>query len=72
EEPRDGELVATEAFDNDLTDRYPGKELEVHDVENAFVFHVETDGSLSVDELVLRAVDSLRDRADELRDAVQL
>ncbi|PSP88264.1 DNA-directed RNA polymerase subunit D, partial [Halobacteriales archaeon QH_8_68_33] len=25
-----------------------------------------------VDELVLRAVDSLRDRADELRDAVQL
>ncbi|PSP50855.1 DNA-directed RNA polymerase subunit D, partial [Halobacteriales archaeon QH_1_68_42] len=38
----------------------------------AFVFHVETDGSLSVDELVLRAVDSLRDRADELRDAVQL
>ena len=72
EEPRDGELVATEEFDNDLTDRYPGKELEVHDVENAFVFHVETDGSLSVDELVLRAVDSLRDRADELRDAVQL
>ncbi|MEF8885713.1 MAG: DNA-directed RNA polymerase subunit D [Haloarculaceae archaeon] len=68
----DGELVATDEFDNDLSNRYPGKELEVHDVENAFVFDVETDGSLSVDELVVRAVDSLRDRADELRDAVQL
>jgi DNA-directed RNA polymerase subunit D len=71
-EPRDGALVATDEFDNDLTNRYPGKELEVHDIENAFVFDVETDGSLSVDDLVLRAVDSLRGRADELRDAVQL
>jgi DNA-directed RNA polymerase subunit D len=68
----DGELVPTDEFDNDLTNRYPGKELEVHDVENAFVFDVETDGSLTVDELVVRAVDSLRGRADELRDAVQL
>jgi len=68
----DGELVATDEFDNDLSNRYPGKELEVHDVENAFVFDVETDGSLSVDELALRAVDSLRGRADELRDAVRL
>ncbi|MBO4246406.1 DNA-directed RNA polymerase subunit D [Halomicrobium sp. IBSBa] len=68
----DGDLVLTEEFDSDLTKRYPGKELEVHDVENAFVFHVETDGSLSVEELTLRAVDSIRSRADELRDAVQL
>ncbi|WP_135362637.1 DNA-directed RNA polymerase subunit D [Halosimplex halophilum] len=68
----DGELVATEEFDNDLTERYPGKELEVEDVPNAFVFHVETDGSLTVEELVVRAVDSLRDRADELRQSVQL
>jgi len=68
----DGELVATDEFDNDLSNRYPGKELEVHDVENAFVFDVETDGSLTVDELVVRAVDSLRSRADELRDVVQL
>ena len=71
-EPRNGELVPTEAFDHDLTSRYPGKDLEVVDVPNAFVFHVETDGSLSVDELVTRAVDSLRGRAEELRDAVQL
>jgi len=68
----DGDLVLTEAFDSDLTKRYPGKELEVTDVENAFVFHVETDGSLSVDDLTLRAVDTIRSRADELRDAVQL
>ena len=68
----DGELVTAEAFDHDLTNRYPGKELEVTDVPNAFVFHVETDGSLSVDDLVLRAVDTLRGRAEELRESVQL
>ncbi|RJT01399.1 DNA-directed RNA polymerase subunit D [Halococcus sp. IIIV-5B] len=68
----DGELVPTEEFGSDLTNRYPGKELEVTDVPNAFVFHVETDGSMSVEELVLAAVDSLGDRANELREAVQL
>jgi len=68
----DGELVRTDEFDNDLTNRYPGKELEVTDVENAFVFHVETDGSMSIEELTLRAVDTIRSRADELREAVQL
>jgi DNA-directed RNA polymerase, alpha subunit/40 kD subunit len=68
----DGELVPTETFDNDLTNEYPGKELEVHDVENAFVFHVETDGSVTADDLVVRAVGSLEARANELREAVQL
>src|SRR6056297_2363789 len=68
----DGELVATEEFDHDLTNRFPDKELEVHDVDNAFVFHVETDGSLSIDELVTAAADSISDRADELEQAVQL
>ncbi|XVH31748.1 DNA-directed RNA polymerase subunit D [Haloferacaceae archaeon DSL9] len=69
-ETEDGELVHTEAFGNDLTERYPGKELEVTDVPGAFVFHVETDGSFTVDELVLRAAESLGLRADELKDAV--
>jgi DNA-directed RNA polymerase subunit D len=68
----DGELVPTEEFDNDLTNRYPDKELDVQDVPNAFVFHVETDGSMSVEELVLAAVDSLESRANELTEAVQL
>jgi len=72
DEPRDGELIPTEEFDHDLTERYPGKEVEVHDVPNAFVFHVETDGSLSIDELVTAAADSIADRADELEAAVQL
>ncbi|WP_225333866.1 DNA-directed RNA polymerase subunit D [Halomicrobium urmianum] len=67
-----GDLVLTDEFDNDLTNRYPEKELAVTDVENAFVFHVETDGSFTVEELTLRAVETIRDRADELRDAVQL
>jgi DNA-directed RNA polymerase subunit D len=72
EEPADGDLVATERFDSDLTKRYPDKDLEVHDVEDAFVFDVETDGSFSVDELVEAAVGSLESRAEELKDAVQL
>lgn len=67
-----GDLVPTEAFDNDLSQRYPGKEVEVTDVENAFVFDVETDGSFSVDDLVIEAVGSLESRADELKEAVQL
>ncbi|MXR19502.1 DNA-directed RNA polymerase subunit D [Halobacterium bonnevillei] len=68
----DGDLVPTDEFDNDLTNRYPGKEVDVEDVSGAFVFHVESDGSMPVSELVLRAVDSLVDRADELEQAVQL
>jgi len=72
EDAETGELVPTEAFDHDLANRYPGKEIEVEDVENAFVFHVETDGSLTVEDLVLAAVDSLYDRAAELEEAVQL
>jgi DNA-directed RNA polymerase subunit D len=68
----DGELVATNEFGNDLTNRFPGKEIEVTDVPNAFVFHVETDGSMTVEELVLAATDSIHDRAAELEAAVQL
>jgi DNA-directed RNA polymerase subunit D len=67
-----GDLVPTETFDNDLTKRYPGKEVEVHDVPGAFVFHVETDGSFTVEELVLRAADTLGDRAAELEDKVAI
>ena len=69
-ETEDGELVATGEFDHDLTERYPGKEIEVHDVPDAFVFHVETDGSFSVEELVTRAVESIGDRAAELESKV--
>jgi DNA-directed RNA polymerase subunit D len=72
EEPANGNLVATGTFDNDLSQRYPGKEVEVTDVPDAFVFDVETDGSFSVDELVLQAVSSIEDRADELKETVQL
>jgi DNA-directed RNA polymerase subunit D len=68
----DGELVPTEEFDNDLRNRYPDSEVEVRDVENAFVFDVETDGSATVEDLVLRAVATLYDRADELEEAVAL
>ncbi|QSW99364.1 DNA-directed RNA polymerase subunit D [Haloterrigena alkaliphila] len=68
----DGELVPTSEFDHDLSNRYPGKEVTVEDVSNAFVFHVETDGSFSVEELVTRAADSIESRATDLEEAVQL
>ncbi len=69
-ETDEGELVLTSEFGHDLTERYPGKELTVEDVPGAYVFHVETDGSFAVEELVLRAAETLGDRADELHDAV--
>ncbi len=71
-ETEDGELVPTSEFGHDLTERYPGKELEVEDVPDAFVFHVETDGSMSTDDLVDRAAASLGDRAADLEEAVSL
>ena len=67
-----GDLVPAEAFDNDLSERYPGKEVDVENVPNAFVFSVESDGSLPVDDLVISAVESLESRANELEEAVQL
>ncbi len=68
----DGELVSTSEFDHDLSNRYPGKEVRIEDVPNAFVFHVETDGSFPIEELVTRAADTIAERATELEDAVQL
>jgi len=68
----DGELIPTSEFDNDLSNRYPDKQVELEDVPNAFVFNIETDGSFPVDELVTRAADSIESRATELEDAVQL
>ncbi|MFP8954363.1 DNA-directed RNA polymerase subunit D [Natrialbaceae archaeon A-arb3/5] len=68
----DGELVPTSEFDHDLSNRYPGKEVRLEDVPNAFVFYVETDGSVSVEELVTRAAATIETRAAELEEAVQL
>ena len=68
----DGELVPTSEFGHDLTERYPGKEVRLEDVPETFVFHVETDGSFTVEELVTRAVDSIESRAQALEEAVQL
>ena len=72
EDVEDGDLVPADAFDNDLSQRYPGKEVDVEDVPNAFVFSVESDGSVPVEDLVVEAVGSLHARADELEEAVQL
>ena len=66
----EGDLVLTDSFGNDLRERYPGKEVDVEDIPGAFVFHVESDGSFSVEELVLRAAESIGSRAVELRETV--
>jgi len=68
----DGELVPAEEFGHDLTNRYPDSEVTVEDVQGAFVFSVETDGSFSVDDLVTSAVRSIAARAEDLETAVQL
>ncbi|MGK2230824.1 MAG: DNA-directed RNA polymerase subunit D [Methanobacteriota archaeon] len=65
-ETPDGELV-------DLTEEkgmggYDGYGVE--EVQDAFVFHVESDGSLEPTELVLRATETLSQRAAELGDKV--
>jgi DNA-directed RNA polymerase subunit D len=67
-----GDIVPTEQFDNDLSERYPDKEVAIQDLDGAFVFDVETDGSMTVQELVARAAGTLGDRAAELEEAVQL
>jgi DNA-directed RNA polymerase subunit D len=63
----DGDLVLTASFGHDLTTRYPEAVVAVTDVPGAVVFHVETDGSFSVTELVEQAIASLGDRAAELQ-----
>lgn len=68
----DGDLVPTEDFDHDLREQFPQTEIAVEDVEDAFVFHVESDGSITVQELVVRAVETLHERADELESQVAL
>jgi DNA-directed RNA polymerase subunit D len=68
----EGELIPTEDFGNDITNRYPEQAVSIAEVPGAFVFHVETDGSMSVDDLFTSAARSLADRADELEAAVQL
>jgi len=44
-----------------ISEAVPGKEVSVEDVPGAFVFHIETDGSFSVEELLLRAIDSIEE-----------
>lgn len=68
----DGELVPTETFDHDLRNLYPDERVAIEEIEGTFVFHVETDGSMTVDELVLEAAATMRDRAAMLEEALEL
>lgn len=65
----DGEIVDMEEHGNSLTEAF-GEGYAVEDVEDSFVFNIETDGSHSVEDLVLYAVDSLSNKADELQEKI--
>jgi len=62
-------IELTDEFDNDLSERFPGKKSASR-MSPARSFHIETDGSFSVEELLLRAIDSIERRADELQTKV--
>ncbi len=68
----DGELISSDSFDHDLRNLYPDEDVVTEDIEGAFVFHVETDGSMSVDDLILEAAASMTDRAATLEEALEL
>ncbi|MDY6774915.1 MAG: DNA-directed RNA polymerase subunit D [Halobacteria archaeon] len=68
-EDDDGELVDMEEYGNDITEAF-GDGVGVEDVSNSYVFHIETDGSHSVEEIVEYAADSLSSRADELQSSI--
>mgnify|MGYP006092723567 FL=1 len=67
-----GELILTSEFGHDLSNKYPKKKLEITDVPNTFVFHVETDGSMSADELVKNSIESLCERANSLERGINI
>jgi len=65
-ETPDGELI-------DVSDERGIGEYDdygVEEVEDTFVFHVESDGSMEASELVLRATETLSQRAAELGEKV--
>ena len=68
-ETADGDIVEMSEHDNLVDEAFDG-DVGFEDVDDAFVFSVESDGSLPVEELVARAAESLEDRASELGDKV--
>ena len=67
-----GKIIPTSEFGHNLSNKYPKKKVEVTDVPNTFVFHVETDGSMSSDELITSSVQSLCNRAGALGEGISI
>lgn len=65
----DGDLVDMKEYDNRVEEAFDDA-IAVQDVDDAFVFQVESDGSYSVDDLVVQAAESLSSKAEELGDKV--
>ncbi|MDY6779624.1 MAG: DNA-directed RNA polymerase subunit D, partial [Halobacteria archaeon] len=68
-ETPDGDLLDLSEHGNSLDEAFDG-DVGVEDITDAFVFSVESDGSLPPEELVERAAESISSRADKLRDRV--
>ncbi|MFW5929168.1 MAG: DNA-directed RNA polymerase subunit D [Halobacteriota archaeon] len=64
----DDGYVDLEDYDGDVEEALG--DVGVREVDDAFVFEVESDGSLAADELVVEAARSLSDRASEIGDLV--
>ena len=67
-----GKIIPTSDFGHNLSNKYPNKKIEINDVPNTFVFHVETDGSMSSDELITSSVQSLCNRAGALGEGISI
>ncbi len=67
-----GKVIPTSEFGHNLSNKYPNKKVEVTDVPNTFVFHVETDGSMSSDDLIVNSIQSLCNRASALGEGVSI
>ncbi|MFB6283307.1 MAG: DNA-directed RNA polymerase subunit D [Halobacteria archaeon] len=65
----DGELYDMEEYGNRLDEVFD-EEVGIKDVDESFVFNVESDGSLSADDLVVAASDILSSKAKELGEKV--
>lgn len=65
----DGDLLDMSEYDNRVDEAFDDP-IAVEDIDDAFVFHVESDGSYSVDDLVVCAAESISSRAEELGEKV--
>ncbi len=68
-ETEDG-LINMEDYNNKLSEVTENGEIK--EIKDSFVFNVETDGSIPIERLIQNAADSLSDRAEELKQNIEI